>query len=121
MKTMLDTVKALAANGDYLGVVRAASGSYCTDLWAAAMTAHFGTTGLHKCWQKEDGTPSDEALERLPRLAADMEDARRRVARLVEHYERAEVLAARGAHVDSDRAAASAARARATRRFGGAS
>jgi hypothetical protein len=73
---------ALLAAGDYLGIVRLTSGSYEKDLWAAAMTAHYGPTGTHDSWMGPDGTPN-AACRALPKVARRMTDARERCARLI--------------------------------------
>jgi hypothetical protein len=73
---------ALLAAGDYLGVVRLTCGSYERDLWAAAMTAHYGPTGTHESWLGPDGTPN-EACRALPDVARRMAAARERCASLI--------------------------------------
>lgn len=85
---ILAAAKAAAERGDYLAIVRTTSGSHMTDLWAAAMTAHYGPCGIHADWTGPDGRPSAEALERIPSVGEDMRDAERRVARLISYYER---------------------------------
>lgn len=60
------------------------------DAWSAAMTALYGTTGLHATWCDAAGLPTPEALEKLPGLRFAMEDAARRWDRYVEQVERRE-------------------------------
>lgn len=80
--------KEAAARGDYLAVVRATSGSFQTDLWAAAMTAHFGPTETHACWLDAEGRPSAEAIARFPAIGERMARARELVDNILAHYER---------------------------------
>lgn len=49
-------------------------------LWAAAMTEAYGPCGLHADWTNADGSPSAEALEKLPGLAFQLEEARASIA-----------------------------------------
>jgi hypothetical protein len=49
---------------------------YFSRLWAAAMTERYGTTGLHKDWTNEDGTPSDKALATFPNLVSRIAEAK---------------------------------------------
>jgi hypothetical protein len=74
---------ALLAAGDYLGIVHLTSGSYERDLWAAAMTAHYGPTGTHESWMGPDGTPN-AACRALPDVARRMADARKRCANIID-------------------------------------
>ncbi len=62
--------------------------SALTGIWAAAMTAHFGPTGLHESWCNADGTPSANALAKLPRLAEEMAAASERFTMYIDCYER---------------------------------
>jgi hypothetical protein len=85
---IIGQAKEAAARGDYLAVVRVTSGSYMTDLWAAAMTAHYGPTGTHASRLGEDGRPTAETLAQFPEIAERMERARGTVTRAIEYYER---------------------------------
>lgn len=85
---ILATAKAAAERGDYYAVVRTTSGSHMSDLWAAAITAHYGPTGIHTSWTNEDGTPSVEALAQFPDIPFEMNAAKERVRRLLSYYER---------------------------------
>lgn len=80
------TLRALNAAGDYLAIVKLTSGSHASDLWAAAMNAHYGRTGLHDSYRGEDGRPTAKCLETFPRVAEEMNLAREQVARLIEWY-----------------------------------
>ena len=84
-----DVLDAAAARGDFLAVLRLSGGDR-TDLWAAAMTAHYGPTGLHQAWCNSNGTPSAEALAKFPEIAQRMEDARERTIGLIDWYRRYE-------------------------------
>ena len=70
------------ADGDYLAVVRLTSGTM-SDLWAAAMTAHYGPCGIHQSRLGPNGTPSAETLAELPLVAEAMESAKVRCASLL--------------------------------------
>ena len=84
----LDRVDSLVARGDYHAIVKFLSGSYATDMWAAAMTAHFGPSGIHKSWCNADGTPSAMCLEKCPDVGERMATARVRVTSLRAWYRR---------------------------------
>lgn len=86
--SLLQAAKTLVCAGDYLGIVRLLSGSHMTDLWSAAMTAHYGPTGLHASWEGPDGRPSAECLARFPEVGERMAEARLRAAGLIGYYER---------------------------------
>lgn len=58
--------------------------------WAAAMTAVYGTTGLHQTWADAEGHPTAEALKKLPGLREAMEDAAQRWETYVDAAERRE-------------------------------
>jgi hypothetical protein len=49
-------------------------------LWNAAMNEKYGTTGLHKAWTNEDGTPTAEALEKFPQIGRRIGEARESIA-----------------------------------------
>jgi len=84
----LQTAKTLVCAGDYEGIIRLFSGSYQRDLWAAAMTAHYGPTDLRLAYCCADGRPTPETLARFPSVARCMADARLNVVRLIGWYER---------------------------------
>lgn len=86
--TMLQTAKTLACAGDYLGIVILVSGSFLGDLWAAAMTAHYGPTGTHPSRLDTNGRPSAATLAEFPRIGRRMREARLRVVHLIGWYER---------------------------------
>ncbi len=75
------------ANG-WLGAVRAASVLGWTDAWGAAMTAHFGPTGLHVSRCDEEGRPTAETLAKFPHVAFDMRSAEERFESLLGWYTR---------------------------------
>lgn len=85
---LLQACKTLVCAGDYLGVVRLLSGSYMTDLWAAAHTAHFGPCGTHPSRCDERGVPTAETMATFPRIGERMASARMRVVSLIAYYER---------------------------------
>jgi hypothetical protein len=49
-------------------------------LWSAAMTEKYGSTGLHKHWTNEDGSPTQEALATFPQLGRRIAEARESIA-----------------------------------------
>lgn len=60
----------------FRGIVHATQGSHDTDVWAWAMTAHYGPVGMHECYTGPDGRPTAEGLA-FPRVRQDMAEARR--------------------------------------------
>lgn len=88
MVGIISQAKALADQGDYRAIVKLMSGSYRTDIWSAAMTAHFGPTGLHVCSQDPvTGVPSAECLAKIPSVGEVMSDAKKRVANMIAYYQ----------------------------------
>ena len=85
----LDDLAEAAARGDYLAIVRLSSGDR-SDLWAAAMTAHYGPCGTHKSRCNADDTVSAETLAEFPRIGERMTEARASVASLLSWYRRNE-------------------------------
>lgn len=85
----LDDLDAAAERGDYLAIVRLSSGNR-SDLWAAAMTAHYGPCGTHKSRCNADDTVSAETLAEFPRIGERMTEARASVASLLSWYRRNE-------------------------------
>ena len=79
------TLTALVASKDWKGLIDAMSGhtshSDCSDLWSAAMTAHYGPVGVHESYYGPDGRPTTEAITAFPRVAEAMRDAEVRAAR----------------------------------------
>lgn len=74
-------IKEAVARRDWLAVIHLASGSDMGDMWAAAMTAHYGPTGLHISWTVPGfDTPSK-------RLLSASESVKWRMERSVERLE----------------------------------
>jgi hypothetical protein len=73
-------IKEAVARKDWLAVIHLASGSDMGDMWAAAMTAHYGPTGIHVSWTTALGTPSK-------RLLSASESVKWRMERSVERLE----------------------------------
>lgn len=65
-------------------------------IWAAAMTAQYGPTGLHASYADEDGIPTAEALARFPDVARRMERAAADFDRWVDQLEGEERRSDRG-------------------------
>lgn len=86
---LLQRAKTLLCAGDYRGIIKLTSGSYLTDLWSAAMTAHYGPVGTHASWTDPvTGVPTTECLARFPRVGEAMREARENVVCLIGWYER---------------------------------
>lgn len=85
---ILASAKRAAERSDYHAVIRTTSGSYMTDLWAAAMTAHWGPCGIHEFWRDETGRPSAEALVQIYWIGDAMRAAEKRIPTLIAYYER---------------------------------
>lgn len=79
-----------AKAADWPTVIKLSSGTYRTDIWAAAMTAHYGPTGLHLDYLGSDGRPSAETIAQLPHVAATMCASAARAAGLIEYFLRHE-------------------------------
>lgn len=82
------TLEAAQERGDYLAIVRLTSGSHAGSLWSAALTAHFGPTGLAILWRDEDDRPSAECLATVPGVAEVMGEARATVRNLIAYWRR---------------------------------
>lgn len=74
--------------GGWLAAIHMASLLGWSEVWAAAMTAHYGPTGTHASRLGEDGRPTAETLAAFPRLVDSMTEAAARFERLVGWYER---------------------------------
>jgi hypothetical protein len=81
-------VQAARAARGWRGAIRVASLLGLTDVWAAAMTAHYGPTGTHASRIGNDGVPTVETLAEFPRLGEAMADAVERFDSLVAWYDR---------------------------------
>lgn len=90
----LGQVKAAADTGSWKVLIDLTSGEPgLEDLWAAAMTAHFGPLGTHRDYLDADGRPSMATLVRFPEIARRMSEAAERAKGLVGWCERAGVFA----------------------------
>ena len=83
----VDAIRTAAAAGDYDSVARLTCGQ-ATQLWAAAMTAHYGPPSLHPDCLDPLGRPTAGARAELPTLEWVMADAAARVTSLVGWYDR---------------------------------
>lgn len=88
----LDTLEALAREGRWLALVKVSGAR--PDIWAAAMTAHYGPTTLHESWCNPDGTPSEKCLAAFPGMSERMAEAKKNVVGLIGWYRRVEKRAA---------------------------
>ncbi len=70
------------------GAIRVASALGLTDMWAAAMTAHYGPTGTHASRLDANGVPSAKTLAEFPRIGEAMAGAAERFDLLVAWYDR---------------------------------
>jgi hypothetical protein len=78
---------ALDARG-WRGAIRVASALGLRDVWAAAMTAHYGPTGTHASRLGVDGVPTVETMAEFPRIGEAMAEAAERFDSLVAWYDR---------------------------------
>lgn len=85
-KAKLIEAQVAADAGDFLAVIELARGTYRTDIWSAAMTAHYGPTSLHPSWRGEDGQPSAECLARFADVVSCVEAAKGRVKSLIGYF-----------------------------------
>ncbi len=76
-------VQAAKTARGWKGAARVASLLGITDVWAAAMAAHYGPAGTHISRLGADGVPTVETLADFPRIAEAMTDAEARFDRLV--------------------------------------
>jgi hypothetical protein len=82
-------LETIAATGNLRHLIKASSRCvYATELWTAAMTAHWGPAGIHKSWTNPDGTPSAECLEKCIEVAPAMREARERIPHILASYRR---------------------------------
>ncbi len=70
------------------GAIRVASALGLTNLWCAAMTAHYGPSGTHQTRLDADGVPTAETLAEFPRIAEAMAEAAERFELLASWYDR---------------------------------
>lgn len=85
--TRLDIIGACAGAGartvavreshGWLGAIAVASALGLDDVWAAAMTAHFGPVGTHKSRCDANDVPTLETLAQFPRIGERMAEAAR--------------------------------------------
>lgn len=97
-------VRSALATGGMRAALRMASLLGWTDVWSAAMTAHYGPTHTHESRRGADGRPTAETLAEFPELAHRMVAASEQVERLLGWYERF-LPATRWEHVVTMRAA----------------
>lgn len=79
--------EAKAARG-WKGALRVAGELGLTDVWAAAMTAHFGPLGTHASRLDTDGVPTVETMAEFPRIGERMAEAAERFEHLLGWYDR---------------------------------
>jgi hypothetical protein len=81
-------VRAVQASKGWHAAIRVASLTNLTDVWSAAMTAHFGPIGTHNSRCGSDGVPTVETMAEFPRIGEAMADAARRFESLTAWYDR---------------------------------
>lgn len=74
--------------GGWKAAIRMASLLGWTDVWAAAMTAHYGPTGTHPSRLGPDGRPTAETMAECPEIGRRMAEAAERYDLLVNWYGR---------------------------------
>lgn len=79
--------EAHAARG-WKGAIRVASALGLSDVWAAAMTAHYGPTGTHASRLDAAGVPTVETMAEFPRIGERMAEAAERFEGLLGWYDR---------------------------------
>lgn len=82
--------EAHAARG-WKGAIRVASELGLTDVWSAAMTAHYGPSGTHASRLDASGVPTVETMAEFPRIGAAMAEAAERFEGLLGWYDRVNV------------------------------
>jgi hypothetical protein len=76
LSEVLSAVKTALEIGDLRAIVRATSGrNEVTMLWSAAMTAHWGPTGIHPSRCDGEWRPTAETLVDCPRVKEAMDEA----------------------------------------------
>lgn len=89
-------LRAILSTGNTERMLRAATKAHrlfginhstATSVWCAAMTMHFGPTGIHESRLGPDGRPNAETL-RLPRVAQRMAEAADKLPGLLSSLER---------------------------------
>lgn len=71
-------ILAARERGGWLAALRMASTLGWSEVWAAAMTAHFGPCGTHESRLGQDGRPTAETLAEFPEIARRMDEAAER-------------------------------------------
>lgn len=79
-----DEARAIATSRDWLALIEFCCGSNHYDytrVWALAMTAHFGPTGLHESRRGVGGRPDPEKCADCPRVFETMREAEEAILR----------------------------------------
>lgn len=84
-------VRAARTARGWRGAIRVASLLGLSDVWAAAMTAHYGPTGTHESRCGADGVPTVETLAKFPRIGEAMAEAAERFESLTAWHDRQSV------------------------------
>ena len=80
--------RAAFASGGWRGAIRVASVLGMSDVWAIAMSAHFGPLGTHNSRCGADGVPTAETLAEFPRIGAAMAESARKFEYVTGWYDR---------------------------------
>jgi hypothetical protein len=83
-----DRVRAAKASRGWKGAIKVASHLGLSDVWAAAMTAHFGPVGTHESRRGADGVPTVETMAEFPRIGERMAEAARAFEVALDWYAR---------------------------------
>jgi hypothetical protein len=70
------------------GAIRVASLLHLSDVWAAAMTAHFGAGEIHPSRLGADGVPTVETMAEFPRIGERMAEAAEDFEHITGWYDR---------------------------------
>jgi hypothetical protein len=81
-------VRRALSRGGMLAALRMCSKLGWSEEWAAAMTAHYGPTGIHEDYLDADGRPTMETLAKFPQIADSMRAGQERFESLMAWQER---------------------------------
>lgn len=102
-------VKAAKAARGWRGAIKVASLLGLSDVWNAAMNAHFGPLGTHESRRGSDGVPTVETMAEFPRIGEFMAEGARMFDNVISYHERFNTGEVNMSHVVGYRAPAKAA------------
>jgi hypothetical protein len=83
-----DRVRGAKSARGWRGAILVASLLGMRDVWADAMTAHYGPTGTHESRRGNDGVPMVETMTEFPAICERMERAARSFESSLAYYDR---------------------------------